>query len=297
MPNTSRRVFRRPVMWQNSGLFSNSTPDSKAGKMRMTQRKIIISGHSSGLGQALAEHYLAEACSVFGIARRSLPPQEGLVQHRLDLADTAALCAWLESGALAEFAADADEIVLLNNAASVLPSALCGQQQPQEIAAAVALNIAAPLLLANHVMAVKPEAAKLKIVHISSGAGRKAYAGWSVYGASKAALDHHARCLAAENHRHTAAVSVAPGVVDTEMQAEIREQPQAQFPLLARFQDLAAQGQLASPQSVAAVLADIIAHEDFGDEALLDVRDWQALQQSIQAAQGVWAQQRGEMGV
>lgn len=168
--------------------------------------KIIISGHSSGLGKALAELYLEQGCPVLGIARRMLPPREGLQQCTLDLSDSGTLARWLESGAPEAFINGADELVLINNAGTVAPSAVCGRQRPSEIAAAVALNVAAPLMLTNHVLAVRPESLPVKIIHISSGAGRKAYPGWSVYGATKAALDHHARCVAAEDRRNVAAL-------------------------------------------------------------------------------------------
>ena len=112
--------------------------------------KIIISGHSSGLGKALAELYLEQGCPVLGIARRMLPPREGLQQCTLDLSDSGTLARWLESAAPEAFINGADELVLINNAGTVAPSAVCGRQRPSEIAAAVALNVAAPLMLTNH---------------------------------------------------------------------------------------------------------------------------------------------------
>ena len=70
--------------------------------------KIIISGHSSGLGKALAELYLEQGCPVLGIARRMLPPREGLQQCTLDLSDSGTLARWLESGAPKAFINGAD---------------------------------------------------------------------------------------------------------------------------------------------------------------------------------------------
>ncbi|KAF2738183.1 short chain dehydrogenase-like protein [Polyplosphaeria fusca] len=56
----------------------------------------------------------------------------------------------------------------------------------------------------------------------SSGAAIKAYQGWGPYGASKAVLNHLALTLSVEEPDVTT-ISVRPGVVDTEMQREIRE--------------------------------------------------------------------------
>ena len=63
---------------------------------------------------------------------------------------------------------------------------------------------------------------KGRIVFTSSGAAGNAYAGWGAYGASKAALNHLAMTLRAEEPDVTT-VSIRPGVVDSEMQREIRE--------------------------------------------------------------------------
>ena len=57
------------------------------------------------------------------------------------------------------------------------------------------------------------------LVSISSGAATKVIDGWSLYGASKAALDHFSRHVAREleiqKETTTHVYSVAPGVVDT----------------------------------------------------------------------------------
>ncbi|WP_245911061.1 SDR family NAD(P)-dependent oxidoreductase [Neisseria iguanae] len=245
------------------------------------RQKIIITGHSGGLGKALSVHYLQTGKEVLAIARCESPAQNGLQQFAIDLADTEGLAAWLAHGRIEAFMQDADELVLVNNAGTVIPSAVCGKQRPSEIAAAVNLNITAPLLLSNHVLAAKPEKLPVKIVHISSGTGRNAYQGWSVYGVSKAALDHHLRCVEAENHHHVKACSIiAPGVVDTDMQAQNGED----FPILPRFQQLYANQKLSSPESVAKIIAEMIADPDFGDEIIQDVRTWQLLKQTFQTA-------------
>ena len=112
-----------------------------------------------------------------------------------------------------------------------------------------------------------------RIVHISSGAARNAYPGWSIYCATKAALDHHARAVALDGDRALRICSVAPGVVDTEMQAEIRGTELERFPLRERFDALKRDGQLATPEQSAQKVVDYLLSDAFGDTPTADVRD------------------------
>lgn len=63
---------------------------------------------------------------------------------------------------------------------------------------------------------------KGRILFTSSGAAVKAYSTWGAYGSSKAALNHLALTLGVEEPDVTT-ISIRPGVVDTEMQRELRE--------------------------------------------------------------------------
>lgn len=240
--------------------------------MNNIKQLVIITGHSAGLGRALAQHYLAAGWPVLGVSRRLWALTPGLNQVALDLADGAALAAWLQSDAWRQALAGAGEVLLFNNAGTVQPNALAGRQAADDIVQAVALNVAAPLLLSNALIADAPAGCLKTIVHISSGAGRNAYAGWSVYGATKAALDQHARVLAAEQHPHLRVGSIAPGVVDTDMQTAIRSSDAAVFPLRGRFDDLHRDGALRSPEYTAAQIAAMIATADFGQTVCRDVR-------------------------
>mgnify|MGYP003609676645 FL=1 len=236
--------------------------------------KLIITGHSQGLGKALAEYYLQQGWQVLAISRREWPQApEHLQQCVLDLADSHRLQQVLSGGILADFLSGADQWLLINNAAQVAPNALAGKAGLPPIASAVSLNILAPLLLCEEAIRAAPPAGLGGIVHISSGAGRKAYPGWSVYGASKAALDHHALCLAAEQHPNLRVASIAPGVVDTAMQAEIRQSAEQDFPLLPRFKALKNEGGLSSPQAAAAAIARFLASPLFGKQVIADIRD------------------------
>ncbi|KAH3685813.1 hypothetical protein WICPIJ_003212 [Wickerhamomyces pijperi] len=97
-----------------------------------------------------------------------------------------------------------------------------------------------------------------QVVLVSSGASTKGYYGWGAYGASKAALNQFAAQLAAEE-ADIKVVAVAPGVVDTQMQIDIREKfgsnmtPES----LQRFIDLKENNQLVKPEVPATIYANL----------------------------------------
>lgn len=238
--------------------------------------KAILTGHTYGIGHALAADLLARGIPVLALARGE-SAQLGLAfpdlfeQHRVDLSDPEALRGWLAEDSVARYLADADTVLLLNNAGTLGPVGPLGRQDAAAIIRAVNLNVTAPLLLSEEVVRRHPGA--LRILHISSGAGRAPIAGWSIYCATKAALDQHARTVQADGAPHIRIASIAPGVVDTEMQAAIRRIDVADFPALERFIALKTEGQLSSPEQVAQGLVDYVLGECFGTEPVIDLRN------------------------
>lgn len=238
--------------------------------------KAILTGHTRGLGQAIAAALLARGIPVLGVARGECPELAGrfpdlLQQARVDLADPEALQSWLGGEALGRYVADAPSLLLINNAGMLGPVAPLGRQNGDELVQAVSLNITAALLLSDAV--ARKYQGPLRIAHVSSGAGRSAFAGWSVYGATKAALDHHARSAAVDGCPQLRICSIAPGVVDTGMQAAIRRSKAPDFPLLDRFLALKQEGKLSSPEEAAKQMVRFLLSDDFGREVVADLRD------------------------
>jgi benzil reductase ((S)-benzoin forming) len=234
-------------------------------------KKVIVTGHTRGLGAAIAAELKARGLAVLGLAR-GRSALAGIEQAEVDMADPAALQAWLAGPALRDFLADADTVYLVNNAGVVTPVGPLAAQEPAAVLQAVMLNVGAPLTLAAAFVQAAPEATR-RILHISSGAGRNAYPGWAVYCATKAALDQHARAVQLDGDPRVLAVSLAPGVIDTDMQAAIRATPDANFPLRERFVELKDTGGLTSPEDCARDLADYLLAPGFGREAVDDLRN------------------------
>lgn len=240
--------------------------------------KAILTGHTRGLGAALAEQLLSRDIAVLALSRARNPAlaaryAERLDEVVLDLADHQSVATWLNSDALQHFCAGAELVLLINNAGTVQPIGPTGTQDASTIANAVTLNVATPLMLANAFVAATGQARERRIVHVSSGAAHNAYAGWSIYGATKAALDQHTRATALDNVRGLRICSISPGVLDTDMQVEIRSSGAERFPSHTKFEDLKRNGQLGSPERVAAQMIDHLLSDAFGATPVMDIRN------------------------
>lgn len=232
--------------------------------------KAVVTGHTQGLGAAISRELLKRGIAVLGLARShaALP---GIEQVALDLADSAALSNWLASTALADFLADSTQALLINNAGVVTPIGPLQSQDPLAVLQAVAVNVGAPLALAAAFVQAAPDIER-RILHVSSGAARNPYPGWAVYGATKAALDMHARAIAADGDPLVRACALAPGVIDTPMQAVIRSSNEADFPQRQRFVELAEGGALLAPEDCAGRLVAYLLDSRFGTVPVEDLR-------------------------
>jgi len=115
-----------------------------------------------------------------------------------------------------------------------------------------------------------------KVLNISSGAGKKPLAGTAAYCAVKAGLDHFSRVVAldeANGKNGALIVSLAPGVIDTDMQTKLRESDPSAFPDQPRFAAMKTDGQLASAGDAAAKVLAFLDRPDFGTHPVADVRD------------------------
>lgn len=238
--------------------------------------KAIVTGHTKGLGEAIARELLERGIPVLGLARGKAVVLGSdfsrlLSEVEIDLSDAGALAGWLEGEALSGYLAGCESVALVNNAGVVWPVGALGTQDPGAVLRAVSLNVGAALALSAAVVRAAPRAEK-RILHVSSGAGRSAYPGWSVYCATKAALDQHARAVAQDGDPLVRLCSLAPGVIDTGMQAEIRATPEENFPMRERFVQMKQQGALSPPGAAGRTVVDYLLGERFGAKPVDDVR-------------------------
>jgi NAD(P)-dependent dehydrogenase (short-subunit alcohol dehydrogenase family) len=230
----------------------------------------IVTGSSRGLGAALAQQLSSGAGhTVIGIARKTHPSLQA-EQWALDLADplpaAGRLQVWLRAHT------GWQSVTLINNAALLSAPGPLAATDLAELSAALRVGLEAPTLLSRVFLAGTAGVPVRRILNISSGLGRRAMAGSASYCAVKAGLDHLSRALALEEPG-VGVVSLAPGVIDTDMQVQLRDSDPVRFPEQVRFQGLKDGGQLQTAADTAASIVRFLMRPDFGKTVVADIRD------------------------
>lgn len=250
----------------------------------MTSHLYILTGASRGMGLAMAEQLLQKGNTLLCISRHLNPElaaaaqntDVALTQWTQDLADSVnaseRLRAWLHAQDPTRLASAS----LINNAGVIPPIGPLRQSRPTDLAQALRVGLEAPMALcAAFLEATQAWHLPRKVLNISSGLGRFPMASQAGYCAAKAGMDHFTRCMALDEALHpngAKVCSLAPGVIDTDMQVQLRGAPGEAFPDQSKFLQLQAQGQLSSPAQAAQLVLRYLARPDFGNQPVADVR-------------------------
>ena len=254
----------------------------------MTHHLFILTGASRGMGLAMARQLLKSSHTVLGISRTASPELQAqahqtgaaLLQWTHDLAESSALALkldnWLQASPSGPDGVPWASVSLINNAGVIPRISPLSQADAADLAQALRAGLEAPLVLtAAFLRATEGWPAVRKVLNISSGLGRRPMASQATYCAAKAGMDHFTRCLALEEAQKPGGAkvcSLAPGVIDTDMQVQLRGADAAAFPDRDTFVRLKAGGQLTSPDEAARRVLAYLARPDFGAQPVADVR-------------------------
>ncbi|KAK4570149.1 hypothetical protein LTR86_002229 [Recurvomyces mirabilis] len=189
-------------------------------------KTIILTGASRGIGHAIATNLLSKSHNLVLIARTEAPLRELGKQYPKQVQ--------VLSGDLSDFTLGQKAVELASNKFGSMDGLIVnhGVLDPvkrvgdptsdvEEWRKAYDTNFFSAVALTQ---AALPALRKSKgcIIFTSSGAASNAYETWGAYGSAKAALNHLAMTLGNEE-KDVCTLSIRPGVVDTEMQRDIRE--------------------------------------------------------------------------
>lgn len=251
----------------------------------MKKHLYIVTGASRGMGLAMADQLLGPGHQLLCISRQ---PNQALAiqatqkgcpieQWSMDLSDpqtvATQLALWL--GRLSPNSLES--ATLINNAGVIPTIAPLSASDPLELTRALRVGLEAPMLLTAAFLKTTLQLnVPRKVLNISSGLGRRPMASQAAYCAAKAGLDHFTRCLALDEARvanGAKVCSLAPGVIDTDMQTQLRSASPDAFPDQTGFAQLKQSGQLTSTNEAAKRVLAWLKRPDFGQQVVADVRD------------------------
>lgn len=220
---------------------------------------VIITGGSRGLGAALCRLYHKQGWRVVEFSRTAPHP----FSVRLDLSDSRQAAEMYDRTFASLALLDSSEVVVISNAAALRPVGPVERSSAAQIVGHLGTNVTSAVLLARaFAAAFHGHSIPKTFVNISSGVAASPVAGWSLYSASKAALESFTRAMALEQMERSQpirAFSVNPGVMDTDMQEVVRSSSAEDFPDVERFVHYQKEGHLSQPESVASRIAEIVA--------------------------------------
>jgi benzil reductase ((S)-benzoin forming) len=241
-----------------------------------------ITGTSRGIGKGFADHLLKNPSNfVIGISRQKTIDHPNYTHYYADLTDAEAV-----SQFKFDLHANAQKIYLINNAGALGFIKPVGRLTSETIIKNYTLNLIAPSILTNSfIECYNTIDCEKVILNISSGAGKNPIDGWAVYCSSKAGLDMFSRVVDAEQkvrashpldniHKGFRIFSIAPGIVNTEMQSGIRSAEREDFSRVEDFIAYKVNNELVEPAVVSEKYIKLMENLSSIKDVLSSIRDY-----------------------
>ena len=233
----------------------------------MNEIMYIITGVSKGLGKALTEKLLAQNSTVIGIGRSHEFNHPKFTFIQCDLNDKDAV----EN---LKISIPSAPVTLINNAGIIGEIKRLGEQSSPDVQEVLMVNTVAPVLLWHKIYKLVSKKDDFTLVNISSGAANRAIPSWAAYCASKAALNMLSETFyleEKENGNNPNVYAVAPGVMDTSMQMQIRNSSEDDFSAVQNFIAMKENDALFSPEEAANRLLKLL-DQPYSGEVFYDLR-------------------------
>ena len=172
------------------------------------QKTALITGASSGIGEAIARRFAAEGYRVLSAQRRPAPVGESLSADLLQPGAAQAV--------MAQLRALTDRLDIVVNNAGLMLEGTAEESSEADWQAQMDLNLSLPFLLIREALPLLRQSGGGAIVNIGSVEGLAANPRHPAYAASKAGLHGLTRAIAVdEGPRGVRCNAVAPGWIDT----------------------------------------------------------------------------------
>ena len=181
--------------------------------------QIIITGISQGLGEELFNLLSKKNVKIVALSRRFLDNQYLLEKSEnniqlcmVDLSNITDVEKVLDELSLE------DDVIFINNASKITPIDSIQNISNDDIVNSITTNFITPALIVKKLSNKK----SLFIINLSTGASKRAIQNWSLYCSTKAGIEMFFNVIADDEHKNIEVVNFDPGVMNTNMQQQIR---------------------------------------------------------------------------
>lgn len=226
----------------------------------------LITGAGRGIGRVTA-HTIAGTGARVVLTARSTAEIEVVaneIRHMGHEADAVPCDVSREADVRTLFERAGRVDILINNAGIIGPIAPLASAEPREWHRNIAINLEGVFLTCHYALPAMLERRWGRIVNVSSGAARGTTASWSAYSAAKAGVEALTTVLSKEVGDSGVHVNaVRPGIVDTDMQVEIRGSTEEEFgpDNVQRFRGYKERGLLRQPADPARLILWLLSSE------------------------------------
>ena len=240
----------------------------------------LVTGASKGLGRSLALSIANSGGIVIALARDS--PELKSIEIELKEISEKSIAVSCDLAEFSQISQTAKLIIsnfehlsgIVHNAGTINPIGNMLDIEREKWERTIQVNLLGVQDLTRSLDSIIGGEKHTRLTTISSGAAQRSLHGWSAYCISKAGLDMWTKCMAEEGeNENISALAIAPGIVDTAMQKEIRDADESSFPLLQNFKDYYANGELSNPEDVAIKLLPYCLGKLGNNGDRLDVRN------------------------
>lgn len=230
----------------------------------------IITGASKGLGKAIIDQLILDSNNtVFGISRSSNEEHlsKGAKYFNVDLGKPNEVIGTITKVLNSIVKAEGDEFYLINNAGVINPIKTIENTDMNDLITNINVNLTSLMILTSEfIKSLEKINGKKRIINISSGAAKRPVYGWNVYCSTKAGVDIFTQTVALEQNAKefpVHLVSLAPGIMDTEMQEKIRSADKEDFRDLKEFVGFKEKGKLVQAEAVAVGVLRLLLGDEF----------------------------------
>ena len=246
----------------------------------MVNKTFLVTGASKGIGRSIAHALAKDGIQVVLLSRSSdeLENTTRSVQSHSPLSFSVH-CDLANSESVDQAIRRMQSLPsldgIVHNAGTIAPIKAMREADDEEWSRSIHVNLIGVQRLTKGLYPLMQTSSHCRVTTISSGAALRPLHSWSSYCISKAGLDMWSRCLAEEGAKDgITSISIAPGIVNTDMQLQIRSSSVNDFPMVESFEGYHRDGKLTNPDDVARQLHKlIVSHSIEQSGQRFDVRD------------------------